>query len=319
MINELDKIIKMTKPKKQHYVPQFILRNFAIGKKQKAKLWVLDKRTATVFPASVRDVAHENMFYEYHGDGGDYDFEPVLEKLDSKVAGIIQEVLHSHKLPGDYENYIWLSYFVSAQLLRTPATRRDIDNMRDLIVHKFGKDIVYDGDSRPIAEYGPEDSKAVSIRILKDVPRFAKILQKKVWTLAQAPDTAPYIIGDNPVSKHNMIDRGPRGNIGLENEGIEVYAPLSPRLSLQILCPKIATAALLTPELQERYSDAVANNNPVPIRAENVEFMNSLQVIWAERFVYARHEEHLEMPLDMLKTNPELREGTGVRQKPGEV
>jgi hypothetical protein len=55
------------------------------------------------------------------------------------------------------------------------------------------------------------------------------------------------------------------------------------------------------------------------MKPENVDFINSLQVIWAERFVYARNREHLEMPLDMLKTNPELCDGTGVRQKPGEV
>ena len=65
----------MTKAKKQHYVPQFLLRNFAVGKKLKAKLWVLDKRNASVFQASVNDVAHENMFYECNGEAGSYDFE----------------------------------------------------------------------------------------------------------------------------------------------------------------------------------------------------------------------------------------------------
>ena len=57
----------MTKPKKQHYVPQFLLRNFAIGQKSKAKLWVLDKRKGNVYQSSVHDVAHENLFYGYHG------------------------------------------------------------------------------------------------------------------------------------------------------------------------------------------------------------------------------------------------------------
>jgi hypothetical protein len=249
----------MTKPKKQHYVPQFLLRNFAIGKKQEAKLWVFDKRNTSVFQSSVRDVGHENMFYEYRGEAGTYDFEPLLEKLDSKAAGIIQDVIASSRLPRTGEDYDWLSFYVSAQMLRTPMIRKDMDNIRELITHKFGEDIALEGDFKRVADYGSEDSKASSIRLLRDVPRFAEILREKVWTLALAPDTAPYIIADNPVSKHNMISRCPRGNLGLKNEGIELYMPLSPRLSLQILCPKIATAALLTPELAERYSAAMAN------------------------------------------------------------
>ena len=308
----------MTKPKKQHYVPQFLLRNFALGKKLKAKLWVLDKRNATVFQASVRDVGHENMFYAYNGEAGSVDFEGVMEKLDSKAAAIIQDVISEHRLPGPGENFVWLSYYVIAQMLRTPVTRSDMDNFRDLIVQKFGKEIVYQGDTRPVADYGPEDSKISSIRLLRDVPKLAKMLQEKVWILCEAPDTAPFIIADNPVSRHNMIDRRLRGNLGLKNDGIEIYMPLSPRLSVQIICPRLATATLLVPELANEFSGAMANKEPVRYRPENIEFLNSLQVQWSERFVYARHREHLEMPLDMLRTHPMLQEGTGVRQKPGE-
>lgn len=305
----------MTKPKKQHYVPQFLLRNFAIGKKQKAKLWVLDKRNASIFQASVRDVAHENMFYEYRNEAGTYNFEGVLEKLDSKAARIIHDIVASSILPRTGEKSIWLSYYVIAQMLRTPVIRKDMDNIRELIIHKFGREIAFEGDSKPIADYGHEDSKVSSIRLIRDVPNLAKLLQEKVWILCQAPDTAPFVIADNPVSKHNMIDRGPRGNLGLKNDGIELYMPLSPRLSLHVMCPKIATAALRTPELAERYSGAMTDKGTVHLRPENVDFVNSLQVVWAERFVYARHREHLEMPLDMLQTNPELRHGTGVRQR----
>ncbi len=305
----------MTKSKKQHYVPQFLLRNFAVGKKLKAKLWVLDKRNTSVFQASVNDVAHENMFYEYKEEAGSYDFEHVMEKLDSKAAAIIRQVLETSKLPRTGKDFVWLSYCVGAQMLRTPVTRKDMDHFRNLIVHKFGKEITFEGDRKTVGEYGPEDSKASSIGLLRDVPDFAKLLQEKVWVLCEAPAGISYVIGDNPVSRHNMIDRGPRGNLGLKNDGIELYTPLSPRLTLHMICPKIAAATLRTPQLAEIYSYAIKNNKAVHMEPENVDFINSLQVIWAERFVYARTREHLEMPLDMLRTNPELREGTGVRQK----
>ncbi len=309
----------MVKAKKQHYVPQFLLRSFAVGKKLKARLWVLDKRNASIFQASVNDVAHENMFYEHKGEGESYEFEHVMEKLDSKAASIIRHVLETSKLPQTGEDLVWLSYCVAAQMLRTPVTRKDMDNLRELIIHKFGKEVAFGDDPKTVVEYGPEDSKKSSIHLLRDVPDFARILRQKVWTLSEAPAELSYVIGDNPVSRHNMIDRGPRGNLGLKNDGIELYTPLSPKLTLHMICPKLATAALYTPELTNVYSYAIANNRPIRMKAENVEFMNSLQVIWAERFVFARNRDNLEMPLDMLKTNPELRDGTGVRQRPAEA
>lgn len=307
------------KTKKQHYVPQFLLRQFGNGKKLKEKLWVLDKRNASIFPSAVTDTAHENRFYEYHGEAGSGDFEKLTEKLDTRVAPIVSEVLRSRRLPRSGEDFVWLSYFVAAQMLRAPTARRDMDNLRELIIHKWGPEVAFEGDARAIGEYGPEDSKISSIQMLKDVPRFAKILQKKAWCLCKAPVASPYIISDNPVTRHNMLDRWPRGNLGLENRGIEVYMPLSPRLSLQIMCPLIANVVLMMPELTEAYARALRDEEPVNMRPENVEFTNSLQVIWAERFVYAGDRDHLKMPLDMLRTNPELRVGPGTRQTPDEV
>lgn len=116
-----------------------------------------------------------------------------------------------------------------------------------------------------------------------------------------------------------MIDRPGRGNLGLKSRGIEIYLPISPRLSLHVVCPIVSNAALLTPEVAKSFSDAISDIRPMQQRKENVEFNNSLQVISAERFVYARYREHLEMPLDMLKTNPELRAGSGYRQNPDEM
>jgi hypothetical protein len=271
----------LTKPKKQHYVPQFLLRNFALGKKQKAKLWVLDKKHASIFQGSVRDIGHENLFYEYSGEAGAVEFESVLEKLDSKAAEIIAGITSSTRIPRAGETFIWLSYFVVAQLLRTPSVRKDIDNFRDVIVSKFGKDIVYKGDTKPISQYGPEDSKIASIQALKDVPKLARHLQEKDWLLCEAPDSYPFIIGDTPVSKHNMIERRGRGNLGLKSRGIEIHLPICPRLSIHAMCPLLSAATLLTPELGRGFSDAITDIRPMQMRKENVEFNNSLQVISA--------------------------------------
>jgi hypothetical protein len=41
-------------PVKQHFIPQFLLRNFATGKKNKARPWVFDKAKGRAFSSSQR-------------------------------------------------------------------------------------------------------------------------------------------------------------------------------------------------------------------------------------------------------------------------
>lgn len=303
----------MSKAKKQHYVPQFLLRNFANGRKNKAKVWVLDKLQGKVFHSSVRDIAHENLFYEYDGEHGKYELEHLMEMVDTRGASILANITQNNKFSGTSEERVGLSYFIAAQLLRTPSVRNEMENFRSIIINKWGKDVHFNDDPKAVGDYGPEDSKANSLRTLKNVPDFAKMLQEKVWCLCQSHKSLPYVVSDNPVTRHNMIDYGPRGNLGLKNEGIEVYMPISTKLAVHIICPKIASAALLAPDLVDQYSYALMHGTPIVMKPENIEFFNSLQVIWAERFVYAKEREHLEMPLDMLRTNPELKYGPGTR------
>ena len=276
----------MTKPKKQHYIPQFLLGNFSKGRKSKATVWVLDKRDGRTYQASVRNVGHENFFYEYHGESGDLELEELMQKIDSIGAEIIAGITKHERLSDSSEDFVWLTYFVATQMMRTPMTRNDMENFRQLIINTWGKNIrVHPDDPKTLGEYGPEDAKSNSLQILSDVPEFAKLLQEKVWFLCNAPSSMPFIISDNPVVRHNMVDRGLRGNLGLRNEGIEVYMPLSPKSAIHAICPKLANAALLTPELAPRYSQALQNGTPILHATENAEFANSLQVIWAERFV----------------------------------
>jgi hypothetical protein len=69
----------------------------------------------------------------------------------------------------------------------------------------------------------------------------------------------------------------------------------------------------------EAYSNAINSGVPLQLQPENVDFANSQQVIWAERFVFGRGKIDLSLPIDMLLTNPELISGPGVRQRPEDV
>jgi hypothetical protein len=307
--------------KRQHYVPQYLLRQFASGSHKNPKIWVLDKSTKQVRLASVRDVAHENAFYEYHdSQGADIELEDLMEKIDGIGARIIREIVGSGRLLLSDKDRVWLSYVVACQMSRTPMIRKDMDNIRQMIIGKWGPDIWVEGDSRTIGEYGLDDFRFNSLQyIKKEVPGLAKILQQKAWFLAEAPPDHPFLISDNPVTKHNRVKRRGRGNLGINNKGIEVYLPLSRRYSLHIVCPALAEFMCAAYPANNVYTRGFSDGTPVLMLPENITFANSCQVIWAERWVFARCREDLDLPLDMLRTNPELMDGPGVRQRPEDV
>lgn len=275
---------------------------------------MLDKKSQAIRLSSVRDVAHENRFYEVSfPDGANIEFEGLMEKMDSIGAEIIHRVLKEDQLRLSPKDMVWFSYFVACQISRTPMIRNDATNLIRMIIHKWGPDVYFEGGKKPVGEYGPEDAKLSSLACIKDVPNLAKRLQTKVWVLSKAPKGLPFIIGDNPVTRHNMFDYWPRGSLGVDNRGIELYMPLSPSLSLHILCPWLAEKVCRNPLLSLPYTQAINHGVPILLEPQNVEFANSLQVIWAERFVFGAHQTDLDVPLDMLRTNPELIDGPGCR------
>lgn len=306
------------KTKKQHYVPQFLLRHFGTGTRKNPRIWVLDKSNKETRNASIRDVAHENAFYEYHEANGTHiELENLMQQMDSIGARIINEIVRRGILAPTAEDRVWLSYFIACQMVRTPQIRKDMDNVRQMIINKWGPNVTAEGDSRPISELGHDDTKLSSLLlIMEDVPEYAKLLQKLVWFLAEAPATYPFVISDHPVTRHNMIDRPGRGNLGLKNKGIEIYMPISPTLSLHLVCPILAQVACENGSPSNQYLNSIKTGSPVFLNSDNVDFSNSQQVIWSERWVFGRNREVLDLPLDMLRTNPELMSGPGIRQNP---
>lgn len=292
----------MSKSKKHHFIPQFLLKNFATGKKNKAKLWTFDKKTGRSYFTSVRDTAHENLFYESTNlDNQSIQAEHLTGFADHLSAPAVRDVVAHKKLELKGKQVVSLSYFMATQSLRVPYERNCLTYFRRKIVEKWGNEITYEGDKRPISAYSINDSNFSSILALQDVPEFAKILQTKIWFLLRAPANTSFTLSDNPVVKHNHLDYGPRGSLGIVQDGIEIILPITPKLALQCVCPKIA--ALINGTNMARLQQS---GLPIPVEATAVTFVNSLQVIHSERYLYAAQESDFELAKDMLREHPDL-------------
>jgi hypothetical protein len=297
-------------PKIQHYVPQFLLRNFA---DVDSKVYVFDKDNGTSFATGTKAIAAEKYFYEYPGAKEAGIVEAFLSKIEAESSVIINDICDkgtlAHLSKGNRKT---LSKFISTQLVRV---RRAED-----LIFRFSAELMQAieervEDSAEVEKFRPDEKriKEAFLDIIKETEQLEPNIENKTWCLLLTEDAYPFIISDNPVTMQNLFDHAPFANLGLAVKGIEIYIPLSPLCCIALYCKTyedIVSASYSSykylleatkdnpedrkeiesnaAEMLDMY-EAIRNSKPTHIRPEVVDNINSLQVIQSVRFVYSPH------------------------------
>jgi Protein of unknown function (DUF4238) len=315
----------MSKPKKHHYVPQFLLRNFSDSERK--SVFVLDKSNEKIYRSSLLDTGSEKYFYEYTGANLGTDTEAKLAELESVCSPIVEDIIRQECIDAiSLRDRTLLCLFASVQKLRTNKQREEFEQLNRFISESFkSKGIDPNKDVENFKELSREEIINASIRNLHSLGAdLAQYFINKEIRLVKAPDNEEFYISDHPITLYNHFPRGGRGNLGLGLRGIEIQFPISPKLCLDFFCSetvsrlrlavahykvmKLAGVAL-PPSLPEReglLADFDSKTTKI-LKPENVEFNNSLQVLQSSRFIYS-HNGKFDLAIDMLKTNPELRQ-----------
>ena len=242
--------MKDNKPKKHHYVPQFILRNFCVGDNK--RIYVFDKKKTNVFASSTKNIAHENNFYKDDDMGYQESTELKLGILENKCALIFERIISEESLININKiERVMICLFVTVQLTRTKSTREFLSGMNAQIA-EWIRQSGYDPnrDIEGFKEQSPQEINESSINILRTIPGdLAKHLFDKEWSLLKSPKEEPFYISDHPVTMHNYYPRPGRGNLGLGLRGIEVHFPITPRLCLAFTC------STMIEEFREKVND----------------------------------------------------------------
>lgn len=121
--------------KKQHFVPQLLLRRFANASEQ---LWVYDVMRDQSFPSNVRNAGHQNNFLsmpELDGDkGAGGHFEPFFQAFEGPAVEALRQIDAGLKFgikAIDAETRAALAHFIAIQHLRTPAARESMVQATD--------------------------------------------------------------------------------------------------------------------------------------------------------------------------------------------
>jgi Protein of unknown function (DUF4238) len=302
----------------QHYVPQFLLRNFGSGRSN--QIYVFEKSTQKTFKTSVRNIASVRGFYDFDIAGEARSVDPLLQLLEDATKEIIKQIVQARSLqkisPDERQT---LALFVSAQMLRTDAQRRRYKDLNDKIqdaIVKMGGD-PNDVDGFQVSN--EEESRAQTIAMLPQLARdFAPHFLSKSWLLYTTSHKHAFYISDSPVVMHNTVNQNPyRGTLGLAVPGIEIYLPLSGTLCLGFLCPTIESMIrdgedrakrLGAPISFQKWTKAFDGDETLALDPDNVTHHNSLQVINGERYVFSSNGD-FALVHEMLRSNPELKNG----------
>lgn len=306
------------KTKKEHYVPQFILKNFSFDRNM--YIWCYDKQEEKFFKTNVLNIAAENNFYNVTHENG-------LAEIETETSKIIAEIIRNETLERlTSKEKEQLSYLFALQVIRTKYHRiRYKDIVQNLwgAIGKMGYKIE---DFQGYKETSEEDIKSYGLRSLANAEDLSKYFFKKDWILFKTIEDIPFYISDNPVSMQNL--KGDK--IGLNVVGIELYFPLSKTLNLAMFCPSyknkineayakfkyiqqiyISRAKELVASELEYFGKAVfayGTGKAIMVNKEIVENCNYLQVQNAERFVFS-YNNNFSLVEDMIRESKNYKTG----------
>ncbi len=323
----------------QHYVPQFLLKNFSENK----MVYRFDKKTGRIEQRNIKSVCSQDDFYNLSlgqlcrnqpkikeilknapkcitEDTFNDIFlscDSVITKIETITGEIVKKVLQ-HKcisVLNDEERVI-LCLFTAVQMLRTTHHRNNIKTIIKSAADKVKE--FYENYANIKGTYNDwlEDNigknfdlcaKLMSITQLGELAwTQAKILffTKNMFLIDTLDDNL--YISDAPVVLDNKKDYGAYGNIGTLVPGIEIYLPVSSRIILAYHCksllpPYNVLANCSSYEYEE--FEAMSTGGCI-YRNDEVDFFNHLQLCYSDKYLIAKHD-CFDYVKDMIRKYPQ--------------
>lgn len=304
--------------RKQHFVPQLLLRQFADAHE---RLYAYDMATDRSFPTSVRDAGHRNHFLSVPkldgADGPGAHHERMFQAYEGPAMAAIRAIAEAVSAgvvgPVGHAERHALSRFIAVQYIRTPAAREQafqiVELMRRVLATEVAARNGFDTSdpkiARTIARFAaiPVEQHAelhAEHMLQQDyIEDLAAMFERHVWLLGMNRTDEPLYVADHPVAVYGHVKRPGRG-LGPASYGAEVQLPLTSDLQLSLIERRLVEVEV--PALLPLDGRLYASLTP-----DNVKFERSLQVHSAQRFVYCKRDD-FALVKEMCDADPELRD-----------
>jgi hypothetical protein len=260
----------MAQNKKQHFVPQFLLRHFSFNENRK-QIGVYNIHTGfNKADCPLDSQAQEKYLYD-----NDSSVENLLCTVENKAAPIISQILKNGVVPKVKTiDFSWLLMFTIDQAFRTPVQAEQLNqslNETAKMLMKFEEK--FDNVDIENLKFRYERPAANSLGFSSEgLYRVADLSLK----LLINKTNKPFILSDNPVARYNQflekLEHSGHQTVLLA-KGLQLFFPISPTIMLLYY---------------DKWAYSIKEEHPV-VNISNpydVDKLNSLQLINCRNTVY---------------------------------
>jgi len=272
---------------KQHFVPQFYLRNFG------QKIFCLDKTNEQNFQASPRTIAFGSNFYGPTINGSN-PLESRFSELEGEFSSSINEFIEKGSVSNiSTESFRRLCGFIALQYLRTLEVRKQFEGVGNDLLRSLLKLDFPQWSNQTIDGISVSDSLNLltHLKILGKYTSFANVVVHMKFVTLKNKTNIPFWTSDNPIAIDNKIEQSFYSGNGIVTEGIELHIPITSKLSILVCDP-------ITFETKP----ALIN-----IKTEkDINRENWLQIFSSTRFLFS-DTNSFHKSKEMLDENPDLK------------
>lgn len=119
------------------------------------------------------------------------------------------------------------------QEIRTKETREFLKDLCRQVKDKLSKYNLSEDMKKQSEEINTDEYiRKFHLRMFKDVKEFTDMILSMKWILIKNRTKMLFWTSDHPINRYNPIVNLPFENLGLFSQGIQIFFPLTPRLSL---------------------------------------------------------------------------------------
>jgi len=221
--------------KRQHYVPQFYIKNFS---PDNVHINVYNLKRKKGFLNEIKTTFQEKYFY-----GKEIDFEENFNYFENDQRPVFSRIISDGSLRNlTVLDGVKVLYFIINQCTRTKDAKRLADSKVDLY-EKYLPSISQDPEFQKSPDVGIEEPRT------KKNPLFeTTMLESNLWVtlicdllpiLIKNTTDLNFISSDAPVVKNNYIIDEKYSFMGFQSAGLQIFLPLNPKLCLLLYDPSM--------------------------------------------------------------------------------
>ena len=284
----------MEKKKRQHYVPQFYLRNFV---REDNKFTIFNIKSEKI----IENAPYTRQCYEDYYYGDDEVWEEKLGVIESSAALVIAKINEQTNYYPNVEEIKILKKFILYQRYRTIRNKDNLLNIRwngaktyvEMNLRKEGKYVSENTIKVLKKEFEKRYDRIIPQQALEITTNLLDNIEDLELLIIQYNNKIQHLISsDNPVVFYNPFYKRA---VGLMSAGLIILLPISSSKLIVIFDSK----------MYQRYK----NNKIVKLTNENeVKMLNIFQLIVAKEIVYFQNKSQAQFIKIYYKKNKDKRE-----------